>query len=89
MMQFTPPNKAVFDRFVARYPVKRSALLPALHLVQDVRGDEHRAALRAEPADQLDDVTALHGVEAVEREVAFAPFEIFLGEVEAGRVRAC
>ena len=39
----------------------------ALDLVQHVRGDEHRAALGAEPPDQLDDVPALHGVEAVER----------------------
>ena len=37
-MQYTPQNKAVFDRIVSRYPVKRSALLPALHLVQDQEG---------------------------------------------------
>ena len=37
-MQFTPENKAAFDRIVSRYPVKRSALLPALHLVQDQEG---------------------------------------------------
>ena len=37
-MQFTPENKAAFDRLLARYPVKRSALLPALHLVQDQEG---------------------------------------------------
>ena len=39
----------------------------ALDLVQHVRGDEHRAALGAEPADQLHHVAALHRVEAVER----------------------
>ena len=38
-----------------------------LDLVQHVRRDEHRAALRAEPPDQLDDVAALGGVESVER----------------------
>ena len=37
-MQFTPDNKARFDRILARYPVKRSALLPALHLIQDQEG---------------------------------------------------
>ena len=37
-MQFTPENKAQFDRIVARYPVKRSALIPALHLVQAQEG---------------------------------------------------
>ena len=44
-MQFTPENKAVFDRFLARYPVKRSALLPALHLVQDQEGYISSAAI--------------------------------------------
>ena len=39
----------------------------ALDLVQHVRGDEHGAALGAEPADQLDHVAPLHRVEAVER----------------------
>ena len=34
--------------------------------MQHVRGDEHRAALGAEPADQLDHVPALDRVEAVE-----------------------
>ncbi len=37
-MQFTPENKAKFDTIVARYPVKRSALLPALHLIQKQEG---------------------------------------------------
>ena len=37
-MRFNPENKAAFDRLVSRYPVKRSALLPALHLVQDQEG---------------------------------------------------
>ena len=39
----------------------------ALHLVQHVRGDQHRAALLAEAHDQVDDVAPLGGVEAVER----------------------
>jgi NADH:ubiquinone oxidoreductase subunit E len=33
-MQLTPANKARFDEILKRYPVKRSALLPTLHLVQ-------------------------------------------------------
>jgi NADH-quinone oxidoreductase subunit F len=37
-VQFTPENKKTFDRILARYPVKRSALLPALHLVQEQEG---------------------------------------------------
>jgi NADH-quinone oxidoreductase subunit F len=37
-MQFTPENKSRFDRILARYPVKRSALLPTLHLIQEQEG---------------------------------------------------
>jgi NADH-quinone oxidoreductase subunit F len=37
-MEFTPENKARFDEIVKRYPVKRSALLPALHLIQRQEG---------------------------------------------------
>lgn len=44
-MQFTPENKARFDAIVARYPVKRSALLPALHLMQRQEGWLSRPAL--------------------------------------------
>ena len=39
-MQFSVENKKKFDEVLARYPVKRSALLPALHLAQELR--EHR-----------------------------------------------
>lgn len=38
MIEFTPENKARFERIVARYPVKRSAILPALHLMQAQEG---------------------------------------------------
>jgi NADH-quinone oxidoreductase subunit F len=44
-MELTPANKAAFDKLVARYPVKRSALIPALHLVQAQEGYLHRDAL--------------------------------------------
>jgi NADH-quinone oxidoreductase subunit F len=37
-MQFTPERKARFDEVLERYPVKRSALLPALFLAQDQVG---------------------------------------------------
>ncbi|HUG54136.1 MAG TPA: NADH-quinone oxidoreductase subunit NuoF [Vicinamibacteria bacterium] len=44
-MEFTPENKARFDRILARYPVKRSALLPALHLIQEQEGYITSAAI--------------------------------------------
>lgn len=44
-MQFTPENKAKFEEIVARYPVKRSALLPTLHLAQKQEGWLSREAL--------------------------------------------
>jgi NADH-quinone oxidoreductase subunit F len=37
-MQFTPENKAKFDALAARYPVRRSAILPALTLLQKQEG---------------------------------------------------
>jgi NADH-quinone oxidoreductase subunit F len=37
-MQFTPERKARFDEIVKRYPVTRSALLPALYLAQEQQG---------------------------------------------------
>jgi NADH-quinone oxidoreductase subunit F len=45
-MQLSPENKARFDEIVARYPVKRSALLPTLHLVQEQEGWLSREAIR-------------------------------------------
>ena len=44
-MQLTPDNKARFDEILKRYPVKRSALLPALHLVQEQEGWISREAI--------------------------------------------
>jgi NADH-quinone oxidoreductase subunit F len=44
-MQFTPENKARFDAVLARYPVKRSAILPALHIAQEQEGCLTREAL--------------------------------------------
>jgi NADH-quinone oxidoreductase subunit F len=44
-MQLSPENKARFDEILKRYPVKRSALLPALHLVQDQEGWISREAM--------------------------------------------
>jgi NADH-quinone oxidoreductase subunit F len=37
-ISFSAENRARFERLVARYPVKRSALLPALHLLQEQEG---------------------------------------------------
>src|SRR5262245_46711779 len=44
-MEFTPENKKKFDQALARYPVKRSALLPALHLAQEQEGHLTGAAI--------------------------------------------
>ncbi|MBN2370259.1 MAG: NADH-quinone oxidoreductase subunit NuoF [Vicinamibacteria bacterium] len=37
-VEYKPENLALFERIRARYPEKRSALLPALHLLQDQEG---------------------------------------------------
>ena len=37
-MEFTAENKKKFDRLLTLYPVKRSALIPALHLAQEQEG---------------------------------------------------
>ena len=49
---FTPENQAKFDEIVRRYPVKRSALLPALHLLQEQHGwlTTRSAGVRGEAA---------------------------------------
>ncbi len=44
-MEFTPERKAEFEKIVARYPVKRAALLPVLRLAQEQEGWLHRDAL--------------------------------------------
>jgi NADH-quinone oxidoreductase subunit F len=44
-MKLTPQNQARFEEILARYPVKRSALLPTLHLVQEQEGWLSRDAL--------------------------------------------
>ena len=38
MSRFTAENTAVADEIIARYPVKRSALIPLLHLAQEQEG---------------------------------------------------
>jgi NADH-quinone oxidoreductase subunit F len=44
-MELLPQNQARFEEILARYPVKRSALLPTLHLVQEQEGWLSRQAL--------------------------------------------
>jgi NADH-quinone oxidoreductase subunit F len=44
-MRLTPENAARFGEILARYPVKRSALLPTLHLVQEQEGWISREAI--------------------------------------------
>lgn len=65
-MKLTPQNQARFDEIVARYPVKRSALLPALHLVQEQEGWlsrealEHVAGLLGLTAAQVHDTASFY-----------------------------
>jgi NADH-quinone oxidoreductase subunit F len=54
-MQFTVENKKKLDEVLARYPVKRSALLPALHLAQEQEG--HLSASTLEYVASLLDLT--------------------------------
>ncbi len=44
-MEFTPDRKKRFDEILKRYPVKRSAILPALHLAQQQEGYVTREAM--------------------------------------------
>jgi NADH-quinone oxidoreductase subunit F len=44
-MELTPDNLKAFEEIVARYPVKRSALLPTLRLVQEQEGWISREAM--------------------------------------------
>ena len=44
-MELTPENKNELDRILKRYPVKRSALLPALRLAQEQEGWLSREAI--------------------------------------------
>ncbi len=44
-MELTPENKAKLDEILKRYPMKRSALLPALRLVQEQEGFVSRDAI--------------------------------------------
>ena len=37
-MELTPDNKRKLEKVLARYPVKRSALLPALYIAQEQEG---------------------------------------------------
>src|SRR5438477_5132 len=40
-MELTPERRARFEKILAQYPVKRSALLPLLHLIQEQEGYLH------------------------------------------------
>jgi NADH-quinone oxidoreductase subunit F len=43
-MELSPERKARFEKILAQYPVKRSALLPLLHLIQEQEGYVPREA---------------------------------------------
>jgi NADH-quinone oxidoreductase subunit F len=65
-MEFTPENKRKFDDYVARYPVKRSALLPTLHLIQNqvghltTEGIEYAASLLGLTPAQVHDTASFY-----------------------------
>ena len=44
-MELTPESRARFDEILGRYPLKRSALLPTLRLVQEQEGWINREAI--------------------------------------------
>lgn len=44
--EFSPENRAALDRVIAKYPVRRSALIPALQLAQKQAGFITSAAMR-------------------------------------------
>ena len=45
-MKLTPQKRARFEELLARYPVKRSALLTGAHLVQEQEGWLSREAIK-------------------------------------------
>jgi NADH-quinone oxidoreductase subunit E len=53
--RFTPANLAIADEIISRYPVKKSALIPLLHLSQEQNGYVTEAAM--EHIAELVDVT--------------------------------
>ena len=65
-MELTPERKAAFDKIVARYPVKRSALLPTLQLIQEqegyitTAGIEYAAALLGLTPAQVHDTASYY-----------------------------
>ena len=50
---FSPEIEAKIDKIIARYPFKRSAILPLLHLAQIEQGKVSETAMRY-IADRLD-----------------------------------
>ena len=65
-VEFTPENRARFEALLPRYPVKRSALLPALHLLQEQEGYvsregiEYVASLFGLSAAQVEDTASYY-----------------------------
>jgi NADH-quinone oxidoreductase subunit F len=59
MIEFNPHNLAFFERTLAHYPEKRSALLPALHLLQEQEG-----CLRPEGIEYVADLLGLTPAQA-------------------------
>ena len=67
-MQLTPENQTKLDEIVKRYPAKRSAILPALHIAQEQEGYlsrevmEHVAALLDLTPAQVHDAASYYSM---------------------------
>jgi NADH-quinone oxidoreductase subunit F len=67
-LELTPERRARFEALVARYPVKRSALVPALYLLQEqegylsVAGIEHVASLLDLTPAQVHDAASYYSM---------------------------
>jgi NADH-quinone oxidoreductase subunit F len=69
MVEFNPQNLARFEKTLTRYPAKRSALLPALHLLQEQEG--------AITSDGLEYVASLVGVTPAQARDAASFYTMF------------
>ena len=66
--EFTPENRKEFDRLLTRYPVKRAAMLPTLHLAQRQHGfippeaEEYVAGLLEVPVTDVREVLTFYSL---------------------------
>ncbi len=66
--EFTPENRARFERILKSYPVKRAAMLPTLHLAQEQHGfvppeaEEYVAGLLEVPVVDVREVLTFYSL---------------------------